>query len=327
MYVYSLSDPRTSEVKYIGQTSRVDLNRPRQHAKSSSLSRERNLHKKFWIMELKKQGLMYDIDILERTSGKEALNEAEVFWISYFRFIGAKLTNLSEGGIGERPLNGRSLELRNKVSRSLGGTAIQDELGNIYQSKNEAARKLNIARQSITKVLSGKYRHVDGHTFSKAGGKQPKPYVAKGSRGPLPAQTKNKISNAQSRPIKDNFGNKYVGVTAASTILGIGRKGIQKVLCGKSKSYKGYSFAWERDDIRKDWNIRKKKAKKPKVEKPPLRHKVFDLRSGKIYGSVTEAVQVTGIPRSTFVRNLNLKKPSRRVFHFKYLDNNLTQEG
>jgi hypothetical protein len=44
--------------------------------------------------------------------------------------------------------------------------AIKDELGNIYASAKEAAVALNVFASNVRAVLSGRYAHTGGHTFS-----------------------------------------------------------------------------------------------------------------------------------------------------------------
>lgn len=89
--IYALCDPRTDEVRYIGQSS-CGIIRPKQRHAARCWS---------WEENLSVEGLKPVIEILEECS-LDALNDAEIFWISYWRMIGAKLTNLTDGGEGRR---------------------------------------------------------------------------------------------------------------------------------------------------------------------------------------------------------------------------------
>lgn len=94
--IYGLLDPITLEIRYIGQ-SRVGISRPKSHMQPSSLKlykTNKNLNKKqAWIKSLLIKGLKPKIIILEEFDSPEYLNEAEEFWIIYFKYIGANLTN------------------------------------------------------------------------------------------------------------------------------------------------------------------------------------------------------------------------------------------
>lgn len=105
--------------------------------------------------------------------------------IAYFRSLGARLANLSDGGLG--PAGYRLSEERKKhlsninigknkgakrsrsdliaMSRGRGKTAVMDELGVVYDHASEAARVLNLAPGQVRDVVSGKYKQARGHTF------------------------------------------------------------------------------------------------------------------------------------------------------------------
>lgn len=93
--VYALIDPRNGQLRYIGK-SESGLERPREHGRPSTLRQNTNPHKCNWIRDLKRDGWEYEVEVLE--DGPEDLNEAEIFWIGYFRMLGANLLNASTGG-------------------------------------------------------------------------------------------------------------------------------------------------------------------------------------------------------------------------------------
>lgn len=114
VFVYGLIDPRTGEIRYIGQTS-VGLLRPK---------RKHTSHCRNWELNLEKIGLKKQILELDHWDGfgdyKKWLDETETFYISYFKMIGANLTNLSIGGEGRRGFL-HSQETKEKISLSLTG--------------------------------------------------------------------------------------------------------------------------------------------------------------------------------------------------------------
>ena len=90
--IYGLIDPRNEGLRYIGRSS-SGLNRPKAHERDTT-----NSHKTRWIAQLKAAGLTYEIEVLEVVESPDLLNEAECFFIAYFRSLGCRLTNLTDGG-------------------------------------------------------------------------------------------------------------------------------------------------------------------------------------------------------------------------------------
>ncbi len=95
IYIYVLKDPSTLEVRYVGQTARLDT-RLRHHLGSagrSPLSR-----KKEWILELKSLNLKPVLEVIEVVHPWQDWQERERFWISHYRQF-SNLTNVLEGGV------------------------------------------------------------------------------------------------------------------------------------------------------------------------------------------------------------------------------------
>ena len=93
--VYALIDPRTSEMRYVG-FSRDVLRRVRDHL---TLSDRTNTHRAHWLKSLRDVGLRPEVEVIE-TVERDAVKDAERFWIAYFRAMGCPLTNLTVGGDG-----------------------------------------------------------------------------------------------------------------------------------------------------------------------------------------------------------------------------------
>jgi hypothetical protein len=96
--IYTLSDPKTGEIRYIGQTTRKLIDRWYDHCSEYKLARETN-HKRNWIVSLKKQELRPKIEILDIVEESNWIFW-EQYWISQFKSWGYNLTNLSDGGEG-----------------------------------------------------------------------------------------------------------------------------------------------------------------------------------------------------------------------------------
>lgn len=94
--IYGLIDPQTNECRYVGKAKDL-IQRLKDHCKSSSL--RAHTHKNSWIKSVLSDGHQPEIVAFERAPEHE-WEEAESFWIAYFKMLGAKLTNGSLGGEG-----------------------------------------------------------------------------------------------------------------------------------------------------------------------------------------------------------------------------------
>lgn len=93
MVIYSLSDPITGEVRYVGATKNLK-NRMVEHLRGRS-----RWDSGIWIRSLKEKGLEPQPKILE-TVNQSQWQDKEREWISKFKLDGANLTNTLPGGKG-----------------------------------------------------------------------------------------------------------------------------------------------------------------------------------------------------------------------------------
>ncbi len=97
-FIYTLSDPRTGEVRYVGWT--VDVARRLYlHIWHSTRRWEKHRYKSRWIRSLTKLGISPTIAVIEDGHG-DGWKFAEPKWIAYYRAAGCRLTNLTDGGEG-----------------------------------------------------------------------------------------------------------------------------------------------------------------------------------------------------------------------------------
>lgn len=93
-FIYSLSDPTTNEVRYIGKAN--DLKK-RLHSHLTKSNLTKPTHKNNWIKSLLTQNLKPIIKPIEEVLVSE-WEFWEIYWISQFKSWGFKLTNLTNGG-------------------------------------------------------------------------------------------------------------------------------------------------------------------------------------------------------------------------------------
>ena len=105
-FIYSLSDPITNEVRYIGKTNNPK-NRYKRHLQKCYLEKyDKNTHKSNWIKSLLKVGGKPIMNIIQECDSSN-VNELEIYWVRKFKDDGFRLTNLSEGGEFGVDWNGR----------------------------------------------------------------------------------------------------------------------------------------------------------------------------------------------------------------------------
>jgi group I intron endonuclease len=134
-YIYGLVDPRTDEIRYIGQT--LDLDRRfKEHVGGRVV---KNTPKHNWIKQLMGLDLLPEIVVLEECD-KDMLDEREAFWIRNI----PNLKNLRPGGSS---YEGHSKEIRERISKS------GENHPNYGKSLSEEVRR------KISKTLTGRPPH------------------------------------------------------------------------------------------------------------------------------------------------------------------------
>lgn len=114
-YIYTLADPITGLVRYVGKANNI-ADRYKTHF------RKEKTKKSHWIQSLVKNGLKPVIEELDCVDESD-WSFWEQYWIQFFVGNGFNLTNGDSGGIGR----GRSSnELNKKISKSLKGRKFYD---------------------------------------------------------------------------------------------------------------------------------------------------------------------------------------------------------
>lgn len=230
--IYGLIDPLTGELRYIGQSS-VGMRRAQKHCWEYYLrpenSKRQHSYKQRWILGLMKAKLKPEIIILEKLETKNELNEAEIFWISYYKSLGSRLTNISPGGNIAVPPPPRPKGYKhNKETRELISKALRLNAKPITE---ERRKQMSLAR------LGKKTQPCSEETKRKIS-------IANTGKKATPEHIK-KLSSAKDYKkikIKDQFGNIYDSISQAVKKTGAFKISIRNQLKGLNYNCKGYIF-------------------------------------------------------------------------------------
>ena len=156
--IYVLKDPNTSEIRYVGKTSK-NLNRRLQQHMHESNSEKRN-RRKNWIAKIIRGGKIPLIEEIDHCVWEDS-QEKEIYWIKYYRDLGLDLVNSTDGGEGnlgfiktEETVN----KLKESLRKNLNFVYQYDLQGNFikkWDNAPTAAETLNIKASGITRCLRG----------------------------------------------------------------------------------------------------------------------------------------------------------------------------
>lgn len=165
--IYTLLDPITNKIRYIGKTKSSLKYRLAQHI-TDSLNNGTNTHKKAWIKGLLLKGGVPIIEELEIVTD-DNWKLCEQYWILQFKNWGFDLTNMTDGGDGNQN-QVMSLESRLKIANSLKNKPRpqdvkdkirQSHLGKIVkESTKEKLRIYNLGKKQSEKTKSKRYKAV-----------------------------------------------------------------------------------------------------------------------------------------------------------------------
>lgn len=231
-YIYTLSDPRTNEVRYVGKT-----NNPEKRRKAHGvLSREIKSKKKNWVKQLKKLNLRPVFEIIDEVPQSE-WQKWERYWIQQFIVWGFKLTNHTAGGDGLTIGNQTSFKCGqapwNKGLKSKKHCVICNKEFGVSPSKYETTKCCSKSCNMKLKVKTG----VVGETYKN--GHIP---WNKGNSGHRLVGMKMAIPVLQ-YDVNMNLIKEHYSVLEASKLMNCIPENIRRACVGKSKTAKG--FIWK----------------------------------------------------------------------------------
>jgi hypothetical protein len=160
-HIYALIDPVTNFCRYIGKTKKINM-RLDEHYNENAKTYKAN-----WIKSLKIKGLKPILESLEITDSNN-WQESEKFWISYFKFLGANLTNNTNGGDGSNGCKWTTeqklklIEIKAATPNVLKGTKLPQEMKDRIAEtlRNKAPRPREIVMKTVIKNI-GKKRSAE----------------------------------------------------------------------------------------------------------------------------------------------------------------------
>lgn len=165
-YIYTLKDPETNQIKYVGKTNNLSK-RFNRHISEYNLINENTLKSK-WISALKTKGLLPIIEILDECND-DIVDDIEIYWISQMKSWGFRLTNMTDGGDGFKGNNNSQkrsdyskflIKINNKTRKDILQFDLNNNFIEYHLSSHDAARKTGFHRQHI----SGCCKHKKGFT-------------------------------------------------------------------------------------------------------------------------------------------------------------------
>lgn len=184
--IYTLSDPITKEIRYVGKTKSPLKVRYNSHI---AKSKRKETHTHCWIQSLIKQKLKPLCEVLEECD-QDTWENSEIYWISQLKTWGFNLTNHTEGGEGGGPRKGWVMPqiTKDKISKTMKGRqnnkvvftkkvklkmsqpvlklSLTGEILENFDSVKEAAKSMNLSSSSISRCIqnpnytSGEYKWI-----------------------------------------------------------------------------------------------------------------------------------------------------------------------
>jgi len=218
-FIYSLVCPIINEPRYVGQTTQKINRRFSKHIREIDKD---NGKKNNWLRKIRKLGKLGElkIEVIEEVifQNNEDLDEREIFWISEYKKIGYKLTNIAPGGkVGSRGYK-HSKNAKKKISD---------------RSKLPRKEMSDTGKKNISKSLIGNNRHT-GHKHSN----ETKDRISKLNSGKS-SWNKKKVIQLD---LLDNIIKIWESSEAAAKELKISQGNILSVCYGKRKTCSGFKW-------------------------------------------------------------------------------------
>lgn len=215
-FIYSLEDPMTHEIRYIGKT-----NNPYDRYKAhKNISRDKNTHKRNWINKLRINGLHPIMNIIDVVKIDE-WGFWEKYWIQQFNVWGFNLLNYTDGGEG--------LTFGNKTSF---------KKGNIGWNKGKGIKKYCMECGEPIQIRKNNKFFCSLKCFSIYSKKYP-------NKGTFKKGCDLKSKTVLQLDLNSNIINEFKNAIDASLFVKCSPENIRNVCNGRSKTAKKYKWKYK----------------------------------------------------------------------------------
>jgi|LakMenE01Jun11ns_1017448.scaffolds.fasta_scaffold9872590_3 hypothetical protein len=240
VYIYSLSNPISNEVRYIGKSTNIE-NRYKQHI---GRCKKEVTHKCSWIKNLQTENLKPKIEIVDLVESGE-WQFWEKYWISQFKSWGFDLVNSTDGGDG---ILLHSDFTKKYMSNSKKGVGIHDDdykkilsekmKGNSYtlgkKLSDEHKRKISNSQLGIKKhteesknIISTKNKGNNNGMYGKKHNQKSLEKISENSRGEN--HPKVKLKESDILLIREYYKNKTYNQKEVAKIFNISYSLVTKI--------------------------------------------------------------------------------------------------
>lgn len=156
--LYTLSNPITNEIRYVGKTIQTLENRLKKHLRAKDKS-----HRVNWIKSLKNKGLEPRIELICETHNHNICNELEKYYIKKYKNEGYSLVNMTEGGdgsIGFTHTNESKIKISKITKNRMSDPKVREYLSDVakenWKNYSDKFKENNIINQPNRKCI-GQY--------------------------------------------------------------------------------------------------------------------------------------------------------------------------
>lgn len=226
--IYTLDDPITGYIKYVGKTTSPLTTRLSAHI-YEALKRNTKSYRCSWIKHLNSKNLKPTINLLDEIQYTSDWEWLEQYWISQIKTWGFKITNLTDGGDGNKgqifskeTIEKRKISIKKKIDLGL----IDYKNRGLKSAETKRNRNYTISTETKQKLRE-----------FNLGKKQSKESILKRSKAVIQLDKNNR------------FIQQWESLREAARQLNISVGAIQNVCSGRAKTAGGFKWKYKNKDI------------------------------------------------------------------------------
>lgn len=220
--IYTLSNPDTNEIRYVGKTVSKLEYRLALHISEAKKDVNKS-HKNSWIISLLKQGLKPVIELLDEISYNRDWEWLEQYWISQMKSWNFNLINMTDGGDGNKNQKFSKETIEKRKLKIIGiprSSYVRIKISNSHKGK-----KLSESTKEKLRIANLGKRYSKETKFKKS------------KKGVYQYDKDNTLIAV------------YESLTEAIEKTGFFRGNISSACTGRLKSYKGFIWKYKNKDI------------------------------------------------------------------------------